>query len=459
LFFLLALAQGSGGFYNGNGNQPKTANCEAQPVGHYFAQGQRKCMKWSQYGRTTLALVASLALGLSITACNPTFTLGYVYVLTTATNPGLINAYTIDSASGAITQVANSPFPSGGQYPIAGVVDNQNKWLYVIHEIDNTVVEFAIGIDGKLYQQHTYNTPGTYPIAEAIDPSSKYLFVVDSYDPTYITGVAPRNINPIASNTGPTQGCVVVYPITPADGSLGAPVPDPTTGQSCFPIGAAPALGSQPISITATTSVDYLYVADQGTHTVFAYSVNYSNGVLTPLPAANNSFQAGVEPSAILSSPNGHFVYVTDQSANDMLGYTVQSNGALLPMGQPIPTDLYPNNMAMDPTGQYLYETNFNSNDVGVYSINATTGTPTAISSGSNYGTGTGPTCIVMEPAYGRFLYVSNFLSSSASGFQVDPQNGSLVQVLNTPKPTNGEPSCVAAASNRTHPVSSTATP
>ena len=41
-------------------------------------------MKWSQYGRLTLALVASLALGLSITACNPSFTLGFVYVLNTA---------------------------------------------------------------------------------------------------------------------------------------------------------------------------------------------------------------------------------------------------------------------------------------------------------------------------------------------------------------------------------------
>ena len=45
-------------------------------------------MKWSQYGRLTLALVASLALGLSITACNPSFTLGFVYALNTQDHSG-----------------------------------------------------------------------------------------------------------------------------------------------------------------------------------------------------------------------------------------------------------------------------------------------------------------------------------------------------------------------------------
>ena len=74
-------------------------------------------MKWSQYGRITLALVASLALGLSITACNPSFTLGFVYVLSASSSPGIINAYSMNSVSGAITQVANSPFSSGRSIP------------------------------------------------------------------------------------------------------------------------------------------------------------------------------------------------------------------------------------------------------------------------------------------------------------------------------------------------------
>ena len=404
-------------------------------------------MKWSQYGRLTLALVASLALGLSITACNPSFTLGFVYALNTKTTPGTISAYTIDSVSGAITQVANSPFPSGGQFPVAAAV-NGTSWLYVLHEIDNTVVQFSIGTDGKLYQQATVNTPGTYPIAMTIDPSFRYLFVVDSYAPGF-NGVAPPNINPLGSNTVATQGCVVVYPISSSTGKLGTPVSD--GGQSCFPIGT-PVLGSQPIGITATAFVNYLYVADQGTHSIYAYSVDYASGVLTPL--TNNNFQAGVKPSAIASDPTGRFVYVTDQYQNVILGYNILSGGALVSqVNGPFPTDLYPYSMVIDPRGKFLYVTNYNSNDVRAYTIQSATGNPVSISTG--YGTGTGPTCIVVEPAYGRYVYTANNLDNSVTGFKLDPHTGELVTALNSPFPAGGLPDCIATAANGTHPVQS----
>ena len=70
-------------------------------------------MKWSQYGRLTLALVASLALGLSMTACNPSFTLGFVYILNTAGTAGTISAYTIDSVSGAHNTDGEFALPIG----------------------------------------------------------------------------------------------------------------------------------------------------------------------------------------------------------------------------------------------------------------------------------------------------------------------------------------------------------
>ncbi|HEY5253860.1 MAG TPA: beta-propeller fold lactonase family protein [Acidobacteriaceae bacterium] len=407
-------------------------------------------MKWSQYGRLTLALVASLALGLSITACNPSFTLGFVYVLNTATSStGSISAYTIDSVSGAITQTANSPFPSGGAFPIAASTSNNSKWLYVVHEVDNTLVQFNIGTDGKLYQAHSYNTPGTYPISMTIDPSSKYLFVVDSYAPGY-NGVAPPNLNPLQSNTVPTQGCVAVYPINQSDGSLGTPVAG--NDGNCFIIGT-PVIGAQPIGVTATAFVNYLYVADQGTHSVFAYSVDYSTGVLTPL--ATNNFQAGVKPSAIISDPTGRFVYVTDQYQNLILAYNILTDGTLQSqVNGPFPTDLFPYGMVVDPRGKFLYVTNYNSNDVRAYNIQASTGNPLA-TAGAGYGTGTGPTCIALEPAYGRYLYTANNLDNSVTGFKLNPSTGVLVTVLNSPFPAGGLPDCVAVSANGTHPVQS----
>lgn len=411
-------------------------------------------MKWSQYGRRMLALAASLSFALSITACNPSFTLGFVYTLSVKGDPGAINAYSIDSVSGAITQVANSPFPSGGQYPVASVVDHTNHWLYVIHEIDDSVVEFAIGTDGKLYQQHTYDTPGTYPIAVAIDPQSKFLFVVDSFAPAFNNiGAVSSNINPIAANP-PTYGCVVVYPLSSTDGSLGAAIADPVSGQACFPLNGQQAIqGSQPIGVTVTASAANLYVADQGTHTIYGYALNDTTGVLSVL--ANNNYAAGSQPSSILSDLSGQSVYVTDQAANQVLSYSIQADGSLQALGTPIATGLLPGSMAFDPSGQFLYVTNFNSNTVNTYT-RAANGALTQPNGILSYGTGTGPDCVSVEAAYGHFVYVTNFLDNTASGFELNPQTGALVQVLNSPQPTNSEPICVATAANATHPVSTT---
>ncbi len=327
-------------------------------------------------------------------------------------------------------------------------MDNKSKWLYVVHEIDNTVVQFNIGTDGKLYTKATLNTPGTYPIAVTIDPSSKYLFVIDSYAPGF-NGVAPPNINPLQSNTIPTQGCVVVYPISASDGSLGTPVSN--GGQSCFPLGT-PVIGSQPIGVTATAFVNFLYVADQGTHSVYGFAVNYSNGQLTPV----GTFQAGVKPSAIISDPTGRFVYVTDQFQNLVLGYLVNTDGTLQSqLNGPFPTGLYPYGMAVDPRGRFLYVTNYNANSVSAYAINAANGNPTQVSGGSGYGTQTGPTCIAIEPAYGRYVYTANFIDNSVTGFKLDPHTGALTTVLNSPFPAGGQPTCIATAANGTHPVQS----
>jgi 6-phosphogluconolactonase (cycloisomerase 2 family) len=320
--------------------------------------------------------------------------------------------------------------------------------MYVVHEIDNTVVQFRIGTDGKLYQTATVNTPGTYPIAATLDSTNNYLFVVDSYAPGF-SGVAPPNINPLQSNTVPTQGCVAVYPIDSSTGALGAPVAG--DDGNCFTIGT-PVIGSQPIGVTATAFVNYLYVADQGTHSIYAYSVDYGSGKLTPL--ASNNFQAGVKPSSIISDPTGRFVYVTDQYQNVILGYNVLGDGSLQSqVNGPFPTGLLPYSMVADPRGKFLYVTNYNGNSVSAYTIQAATGNPVAV--GAPFGTGTGPTCVVIEPAYGRYVYTANRLDNTVSGFKLDVKTGALVTNLNSPFPAGGLPDCIATSANGTHPVQS----
>ena len=408
-------------------------------------------MKWSQYGRITLALVASLALGLSITACNPSFTLGFVYALNTKGATGTISAYTIDSVSGALTQTANSPFPSGGQYPVADAVSSNSKYLYVVNEIDNSVVQFNIGSDGKLFTQATVNTPGTFPIAVAIDPNNTFLYVVDSYAPNSSNlGLQPPNINQLQpTNPPPSQGCVVVYPINSTNGTLGTPIAG--NNGNCFLLGT-PLPGAQPIGITATAFVHYLYVADGGTASVYGFSINPATGQLTAL----STTRAGVKPSAITSDATGRFVYVTDSFQNVILGYLVASDGSLsTQLNGPFPTGLFPDGIVGDPRGKFLYVTNFNANTVNAYTIDAATGNPIAVAGSGGFGTGTEPTCIVVDPAYGRFVYTANFIDGTVTGFKLNITSGALTTVLNSPFPAGAQPVCDAVVANGTHPVQS----
>ena len=50
--------------------------------------------------------------------------------------------------------------------------------LFVVNQDDNTIVQFVIGTDGKLYPYNTVNTPGIFPLAIAANKSN--LFVVDT---------------------------------------------------------------------------------------------------------------------------------------------------------------------------------------------------------------------------------------------------------------------------------------
>ena len=78
--------------------------------------------------------------------------------------------------------------------------------LFVVNEDDNTIVQFGIGTDGKLYPYNTVNTPGIFPLAIAATKSN--LFVVDLYQPL-----------PLCSDADPCSGSIGVFPLATASGS------------------------------------------------------------------------------------------------------------------------------------------------------------------------------------------------------------------------------------------------
>ena len=141
-------------------------------------------MKFNKSSQLVLVSAASLLAAGLVTACG-TLTADFVFVTSAkAAGPnsyGEVNVFEVNSESGFMRQIPTSPFPSGGRNPVAEAVSPDETTLYVVNQDDNTIVQFTIGNDGKLYPQNTLNTPGVFPLAVAV--TGNYLYVADTYQP------------------------------------------------------------------------------------------------------------------------------------------------------------------------------------------------------------------------------------------------------------------------------------
>jgi 6-phosphogluconolactonase (cycloisomerase 2 family) len=165
-------------------------------------------------------------------------------------------------------------------------------------------------------------------------------------------------------------------------------------------------------------------------------------------------YGAGTTPSAIAEDPSARFVYITDEATNQLYGNVVANNGSLVAMTNgPFATGIFPVGLTIDPRGQFLYVANFSSNTVGAYAIDVASGTPVGSVGSASTTVDTAPMCVTVEPALGIYLYSANNLASTVSALQLDPHNGGLSQVQNTPFPSSGLPTCAVAVANGSHPT------
>jgi hypothetical protein len=129
----------------------------------------------------------------------------------------------------------------------------------VANQDDNTIVQFVIGNDGKLYPENTVNTPGVFPLALAVNGMN--LFVLDTYQ-----------LLPTCSTAEPCTGSIAVYPLAAGGPSSSAPCPatvciespavNTAISANYWPLtlpGSKDVI--EPTSITVLQSGAYVYVA------------------------------------------------------------------------------------------------------------------------------------------------------------------------------------------------------
>jgi 6-phosphogluconolactonase (cycloisomerase 2 family) len=398
-------------------------------------------MKFSRSSQLLLVAAASLAAASLITACE-TLTVDFVFVASNkaagANNYGEIDVFEINSESGRMRQIPTSPFPSEGRDPVAEAVSADYQNLFVVNQDDNTIVQFIVGNDGKLYPYNTVNTPGIFPLAIAANKSN--VFVVDTYQPL-----------PLCSTADPCSGSVAVYPLTAATSNtpigLGTPATNPAVSAQFWPLTLTGANASHvilPTAVNVLGSGAYVYVAAYDSSVtpsagyVFGFSVG-SGGVLTAVPGS--PFAAGDQPSAIASDGKSAYVYVTDSVRGDVLGYAVGSTGALTTLsGSPYPAGNDPTGVVVDPTYAYAYVSN--STDATVTAYSMTSGVLTRIGS---YATGLQPVALGVDPSTNHFLFTVNFLDNTVSDFELSATAGTLLNAQFSPFGTSAQPVAAAA--------------
>jgi 6-phosphogluconolactonase len=412
-------------------------------------------MKLTRIGQGLLAATVSLGLAFSMASCSPSQTIDYLFVTSNSTNAsgnGEITAYHVDSDSGSINPVAGSPISSQGPNPVAEVASPNGQYLYVANHGSATaqIAQFTVGTDGQLSFGKAYATPGSEPVSLAINAAGTLLFVLDYYGPGF-------------SDITPGPGILVVFPVN-ADGSLGSPVP--SGGQTystlqCFPTGVAVSANgdyayvSNTNAVVVTTSPPStatpppLPASCPAQGTISGFTVN-SAGALTAIPGS--PFSAGTTPTGIAIDLTSRFLYTTDSVQSQLIVYSILGGGALLPKTNgPFTTGTFPVNLTIDPRDEYLYVSNFNSSTISAYTISQSTGQPSALASSSFVTGDPGPSCILVDPAFGRFLYVSLAQTNAVAAAQVNPNTGELSGVQNSPYSVTGKATCVAAVAHGNH--------
>jgi 6-phosphogluconolactonase len=397
-------------------------------------------MKFSKIGQVSLVSAIALILASTFTACNPV-TIDYVFVA--GLKSSQIQVFLADRVSGALSVVGSS-VSSGGVSPVSEAVSTDFQHLYVANQGDNTIVEFSISGSGTLasVKTTTLSAEGNTPVAIAMNAAGTLLYVANSFQPgctvlTTKTGAATCN-----------GGTLAVFPVG-ADGSLGTSIANGSL--SYFPVGI------NPTAVNALANGEAVYVSTYDPLAGIGYLDGFSATTAGALASLGTPFNAGVKPVGIASDPTSRFVYVTDFSQNELIAYSVIDNGILHPLiNGPFRTGNQPSGIQVDPRGKYIYVSNELDNTVSAYAIDLATGTPAAAvnTTGSTVNsTGTEPIAILIDPGYGRFVYTANFLDNSLTGFQLNPNTGSLSPAQNGPYPSIGQPSALASIPHGNHSI------
>jgi hypothetical protein len=422
-------------------------------------------MKFKKFGKALLLSALSAGVVLSVTSCVQSYTVGFLYVTGTATSQsdgnGIISGFKIDHNTGQLRAVNGLPVSSGGANPVRALLLNGSRFIYVLNRGANAsggsvcttsdpcknanITQFAVGANGILTAQQTFYTQGINPFRMIADGTGNFLYVLEHDSPS--SDACARALG------GSVKSCgdVTAFQINQTTGRLQVIVNAQVSSASgsalpYFPVPADPidfiVYGSTMLTLTGTPTTG---------DTVFAYQQNSTNGQLTVTSSSSDSIGDVHQATAIVSA--GTYIYVLDNEApagsttatSQILPFSLVSNSLQAATSGPIPDDSSLSNpvyLITGGDGKWLYVANQGNNKqnlaesgIAGYTLNGTQA-PTEIS-GSPFGTGSGPQCLVAETVSKQFFYTANFNDSTVTGMQIDTRSGILRPLSDSTKAPN----------------------
>jgi len=229
----------------------------------------------------------------------------YVYTSGNGVN-GNVSGFALDRATGVPTALPGSPYATNGELPNPIVIDRTGRFLYVgqsVGSFNGSIAVFAIDVATGVLTP----VPGSpFPTlagdgraaALALSPDGRFLFAGGSVIATYaldpITGVPTRTKARVGNYFGVTVDptgrflYALEYFSSVVQGFSIA------TDGTLAPVGTPQPIGSESRGIVSIA--DLLYVASRGTDQTFGFRINSVTGALSPVAGS---------PFATPSKPNG----------------------------------------------------------------------------------------------------------------------------------------------------------
>ena len=283
---------------------------------------------------------------------------------------GLVRAFVIDPASGALTLLNEQP--SGGGGPCHLVVDRDGKHVLVANYGGGSVAVLPIGPDGKVGPPTVTKHEGSGPNQERQkQPHAHGIY----FDPAGRFVVSP--------DLGADR--VFVYRFT--EGRL-----EPAGAGKLAP-------GAGPRHLVFDKAGQRLYVANELDSTVTVFDVA-NDGALTAAQTISTLPAAGAGknyPAEIELSPGGRHLYVSNRGHDSIAVFDVDpKTGRLAATGHVPAGGSNPRHFTIDASGTWMLVAHQNDNSIQVFRLDASTGMPSAVGAKLTVGK---PVCLLVIPA------------------------------------------------------------